>query len=58
VPFVEALKLGQALPMTQVGALLVTDLFQHARPRGGLSWRTFREGLGLYRFTFTVLAYM
>jgi hypothetical protein len=58
VPYVESLKLRRALPSRQVGGFLLTDLFAHAQPKSGFSWRVARDIGGLYRFVRAVLAYV
>jgi acetyl esterase/lipase len=58
VPYVEALKLRQALPAAQVGSFLLTDLFAHAQPKSGLSWPVMRDIARLYRFVHAALAYL
>jgi dienelactone hydrolase len=50
VPFAESLRLSRALPPQQVAAFLLTDLFQHAQPRAGLSWGVARDVVALYGF--------
>ena len=57
VPYVESRKLRGALPPAQVGAFLLTDLFAHAQPKAGLSWRAAREVVRLYRFVYAALAH-
>ena len=55
VPYVESIKLRDALPASQVEAFLLTDLFEHAQFERGLSWQTLRELRELYGFVYAVL---
>jgi hypothetical protein len=55
VPYVESLKLRRALPDARVQAFLLTDLFEHAQFKGGLSWGALRGVLDLYGFVYATL---
>jgi fermentation-respiration switch protein FrsA (DUF1100 family) len=55
VPYVESIKLRQALPPGQVRAFLLTGLFEHAQFKGGLSWQALRDVVELYGFLYAVL---
>ncbi len=50
VPYTESVHLRRALPPEQVGAFLLTDLFQHAQPRAGFSWGIVQDVVALYGF--------
>jgi predicted esterase len=56
VPYTESIHLRRALPPEQVGAFLLTDLFQHAQPRAGLSWGVVQDVVALYGFARAALA--
>jgi dienelactone hydrolase len=58
VPYAEAVRLVRALPPPQVGAFLLTDLFQHAQPKAGLSWPVAQDVARLYGFVYGVLGYL
>lgn len=55
VPYVESERLAQALPERQLGGVLFSNLFQHARVRGNLNWETAVEILRLYGFAHAAL---
>ncbi len=57
VPFVESEKLRDALPAHEVGAFLLTDLFQHTAVEGGFSGDTIRGIARLYAFATATLGY-
>jgi acetyl esterase/lipase len=56
VPYVESEKLRRALPREQVGAFLLSDLFQHAVAKPDFSWGTVKEIAALYGFSAAVFA--
>lgn len=58
VPYGESLKLRRALPQQQVGAFLLSNLFQHARVREGLTGETIRDVVALYGFATAALGHL
>jgi hypothetical protein len=58
VPYVGSVKLRRALPAEQVGAFELTGLFEHAQPKGGLSWDALGEVARVYGFVYEVLSYL
>jgi pimeloyl-ACP methyl ester carboxylesterase len=56
VPYVESLTLRRAAPDALVGAFLLTDLFEHAQPKEGLSWQALADIVSVYRFAYAVVS--
>lgn len=57
VPYCESLKLDQALRDRPNRVLLITDIFEHVQPAGGLSWPMIADFGRFYRFLGAVFAY-
>ena len=57
VPYVESEKLRRALPGQQIGAFLLSNLFQHANVKADINWDLTKEVAALYVFATAVLAY-
>jgi dipeptidyl aminopeptidase/acylaminoacyl peptidase len=58
VPFVESIKLRRALPDHRVGSFALTQLFQHAQVRPGMSWQTLQDVVKLYGFAYDTVGYL
>ncbi|MBI2039579.1 hypothetical protein HYT18_00725 [Candidatus Microgenomates bacterium] len=58
VPYVESVKLSQALPKQQIGAFILTNLFEHVQPKRPLSWQNIKELFKLYGFLYKTLNFL
>lgn len=58
VPYLEAAKLNQALRPAVARTYLISDLFQHTHPKGGLSWDAVGGAMDLYGFLHAALSYL
>lgn len=58
VPYLEAAKLNRALPPAVTRTYLISDLFEHTHPKGGLSWQAVGGALDLYGFLHAALSYL
>ena len=58
VPYVESIKLRRALPQGSEKAFLLTGLFEHAQPKGGVSWQVVQDVARLYGFVYAALAFL
>ena len=58
VPYVESIKLYQALPKEQIGAFVITDLFDHVQPNRPISAQNLVEIFKLYGFLYKVLIFL
>lgn len=57
VPYVESIKLQQALPKDKIGSFVLVDLFAHVQPKKTISMFTIGEVIKLYQFLFAVFSY-
>jgi hypothetical protein len=58
VPYTESVRLHASLAEERRGAFLLSALFEHAQPRGGLSPELPREVAALYGFLTATLRYL
>jgi len=58
VPYVESLGLRDALPPEQVEGFLLSDAFQHAQFKSGLSGEALSDLGALYGFVTNALGYL
>ena len=58
VPYLQSVKLDQALPPTMVKAYLISDLFAHTHPKAIVSLDALQGALKLYGFLYDGLSYL
>lgn len=58
VPYVESVRLERAAPEELVRAFLLTNLFEHAQPKAGISRQALHDLISLYHFVYAVLGYL
>jgi hypothetical protein len=58
VPYVQSIKLRDAVPPDVEAAFLLIELFEHVQPGGGMSWETARNAAMLYGFVVEAIGYL